>query len=307
MKLSIVGLRTTGTLVGLALKAATSEIPVMGHDPDPERVKRASRLGAIDKSHWNLLTACDGADLILLDLSLDQMEPTLAALNDELGEKTVLLDTCPIKRPVVEIAQRVLSAPSRFVGGHLVTRTSGGNGEAFDVAAVKKAAFYLVALPDTAPDALDMAANLALAIGAKPQFVDAAEHDGLVAATSQLVLLSALVLADTLTDQHGERDRQGAVGAEYAALALVLSQTQMTPLELLSNRDNLVRWFDALSARWATWRRALVDDDKALGDKVERVTAVCDEWLQGEATEPEAEPTLGWREMLLGRRSPRER
>ena len=70
MNLTLVGLGMVGASVGLALKAATSEIPIMGHDPEPRLVQRAKKLGAIDKSHWNLLAACEQADIILLDLSI---------------------------------------------------------------------------------------------------------------------------------------------------------------------------------------------------------------------------------------------
>jgi len=308
VNLTIVGLRTTGTLIGLALKAATSEIPIVGHDPDPVRTRRASRLGAIDKSHWNLISACSKADMILLDLPLDELETTLAALDKELGENVVLIDTCPVKRPVMEIAERTLNHHTQFVGGHLVARAPQMGESELSPDMTKGAAFYLVALPDTSPQALDMTTNLAVAIGAKPQFVDAVEHDGLVAATSQLVLLSALALADTLTDSHGERDRQQGVGSEYAALGSILNNTQVSSSELLANRDNLIRWFDALAEHWSTWRETLtIEAGGKLADEIERVTEISERWMRSREETPEAEPALSWRDMLLGRRKRQKR
>ncbi|MCD6520819.1 MAG: prephenate dehydrogenase/arogenate dehydrogenase family protein, partial [Anaerolineae bacterium] len=64
MRLAIVGLGLVGTSVGLALKSLTQEIEIIGHDPEPSRLKRAKELGAIDKSHWNLPRSCEGADII---------------------------------------------------------------------------------------------------------------------------------------------------------------------------------------------------------------------------------------------------
>ncbi|MBC7316650.1 MAG: prephenate dehydrogenase/arogenate dehydrogenase family protein, partial [Chloroflexi bacterium] len=54
MNITIVGLGTVGVSLGLALKAIAPDVTITGHDPDPERAKRAQDLGAVDKRHWNL-------------------------------------------------------------------------------------------------------------------------------------------------------------------------------------------------------------------------------------------------------------
>ncbi|MFO7917987.1 MAG: prephenate dehydrogenase/arogenate dehydrogenase family protein [Anaerolineae bacterium] len=118
MNLTVVGLGLVGTSVGLALKGVSDDISIMGHDADADKVERAQELGAIDKSHWNLLSACGEADLILLDMDLEEMETTLEALSGEIGEGVVIVDTFALKRPVLELARRLLSDDVHFVGGH---------------------------------------------------------------------------------------------------------------------------------------------------------------------------------------------
>jgi len=51
VKITIVGLGVLGTSLGLGLKAATTDIPITGHDPDGDLVARAKKVGAIDGSH----------------------------------------------------------------------------------------------------------------------------------------------------------------------------------------------------------------------------------------------------------------
>ncbi|NLG29444.1 MAG: NAD(P)-binding domain-containing protein, partial [Chloroflexi bacterium] len=69
MQITIVGLGLVGTSLALALKAASPETIITGHDPNGDNLKRAKDLKAIDKTHWNLISACDKAEVVLLDLS----------------------------------------------------------------------------------------------------------------------------------------------------------------------------------------------------------------------------------------------
>jgi len=122
VNLTIVGLGVVGTSAGLAIKAATSQIPIMGHDPEASRAQRAKKLGAIDKSHWNLPAACEQADIILLDQPLGEMETTLRALSEGLKDGVLIVDTLPLKRPVMELAARILPPSVQLVGGHILSR-----------------------------------------------------------------------------------------------------------------------------------------------------------------------------------------
>ncbi len=246
MNLAIVGLGVVGTSLGLALKAANPDISIIGHDPDASRVRRAKRLGAIHKSHWNLISTCRHADLILLDLSLSETAKTLRALRDELREGTLIIDTTPIKGPILELAERILPETVQFVGGHIVSpRLSPGQAEpAADL--IEDATFYLVASEEVSARALDLATNFAEAVGARPCFIDATEHDGLVAATLDLPLLGALALMSVIAEPTGWRDRAKCVGAELASVGFaVINRAPATADMILANSDNVLPWLDA--------------------------------------------------------------
>ncbi|NLG51102.1 MAG: prephenate dehydrogenase, partial [Chloroflexi bacterium] len=242
MQLTIVGLGVVGTSLGMALKATDAGIVVMGHDPEAANVKRAKKLGAIDKSHWNLIGACEEADLLVFDLPLAEVEKTLAALQGYLKESTVIIDMAPVKKPVFEAAQRLLPQVP-LIGGHVVSpRLLTADAEP-SAELVNGATFYIVAQEDAKAAALDTATNLALAVGAKPQFIDVQEHDGLVAATLELPLLGALALMRTVAESAGWQDRVKSVGGELATVGTTLLNAPPGMMDMvLSNREDVLRW-----------------------------------------------------------------
>ncbi|MHB0856629.1 MAG: prephenate dehydrogenase [Anaerolineae bacterium] len=255
MKVTIVGLGLVGTSIGLALRVASNEILVTGHDPEAPRVSRAKKLGAIHKSHWNLPTACEEAELVLLDLPLPEIEKTMVALRDELRDGAVLLDTAPLKRPVMAWATEHLPDSVHFIGGHPVLQGLASDTEP-SADLLQGARFYLTAPPGAAPRAVDLAANLVAAAGAEVRFIDATEHDGLMAATQQLPLLMTLALLETMQDKPGWEDRLAAMGGELASLAVSLDRSGAAA-EIDANADHLAYWLEAYLSRLATLRDVL--------------------------------------------------
>jgi prephenate dehydrogenase len=297
-KLTIVGLDVVGTSLGMALKVATAAIPITGHDPDAERVARAKRLKAIDRSHWNLLAACEQADIILFDLPLAELEKTLTALRDDLPPNVVLLDTLPLKRPVMELARRVLPPGAAFLGGHVqgAWQRATPGGEPEPAAEALRGVTVCLVVPEEAPAwALDKISNLVEAVGAKPCFTDAAEHDGLLAADAQLAAVAAVALAQTLASSPGPHE--GATPAAVVSLA-TLAALGATPELLAANADNLRHWLAAYQEALRALDTALAAQDRdALRRALEEATRA--------TAPPAAAQTLPgassmWRDMFVG-------
>jgi prephenate dehydrogenase len=302
MNLTVVGLGLVGTSVGLALKAVSDEISITGHDPDTDRVKRAKELGAVDKSHWNLLAACEEADLILLDVTLEEMETTLEALGGEVKDETVIMDTFVLKRPVLDLAERLLPDGTRFVGGHVVSPKIGA-GEAASATLLQDATFFLVLPKGVNSEAADMASNLVEAVGAVPRYIDAAEHDGLLAATLQLPLLSALSMGNVLHEEPGVEERQQAMGGALAGMLSLLPSSRALSVDaFLQNRENIVRWLDLYTGRLDAMRRLLANEEiEGLGEEIAKGREVSEEWMGDASSGEENEVTReGWRGLFFG-------
>ena len=99
MQITLIGLDALGLSLGLALKAVAPEIQIVCHDRERARIKAATQAGAADKGHWNLLTACDGSDLVIVNEPLGQLETELTALARELAEDVVVLGADGLTTP----------------------------------------------------------------------------------------------------------------------------------------------------------------------------------------------------------------
>ena len=302
MNVTIVGLGLVGTSLGLALKGAAPDVAITGHDPDQARVKRARKLGAIDKSHWNLISACESADLVLLDVSLEELEKTLPALRGELKEAAVVIETTAVKRRVLDVARCLGPASSRFIGARVASPYLVAQAEP-SAELLKGATFHLVS-SSASPEALAIASNLAEAVGARPHFISAAEHDGLVAGMCQLPVLGALGMVRSLSKEPGHRDRAGFAGGEFATVSSLLAGTLAASAgTLLANADNLLHWVDVYVRELGELRKLLANaDHQTLSEELAKAIATCHEWLADEAPHPVSveEKAGGWRSLLLG-------
>ncbi len=301
MNVSIVGLGTVGTSLGLALKAIAPDILITGHDPDPDRAKRAQDLGAVDKRHWNLPAACEGADLVLLDLPLGEMEKTLRALGEALSEGAVVLDTYPLKGVVMEMAARLLPPHVSFIGGNLISPKV-GEGAAPSAAVVRGAIFFLVPAPKASPEALERVSDFVEAVGARPHYIEAAEHDSLIAAMVQAPALCAFALLRAVEEAAGARERRYACGPAFAALAQMLATSALEGEALRANGERLGYWLDEILAELGRVRAAL-GEAPDLAQEIERARQTAQDWLKGpeeEGAPPPEGGSLGWRQMFLG-------
>jgi len=121
--ITIIGLGKLGSSIGLALKTPELDFEVIGHDKDGEVSKRARTMGAVDRTSWNLLAACEQADIVVLAIPFDQVRETLKAIGPELRPGCVVLDTSPLKQPVMAWAAEYLGEGIHFVGATLLGAT----------------------------------------------------------------------------------------------------------------------------------------------------------------------------------------
>lgn len=261
-KTTIVGLGQVGSSIGLALKQTGAKIQIVGHDKDSAAAKRAFKSGCVDHTEWNLINACDGADMILLCIPLVDITSTLAAISQDLKEDCVVTDTARLKVPVLNWARQLLPNTAHFVGGHpIIEKTTRQPAEpSADLFA--EAVYCLIPGTDAPPEAIRAVSDLAEAVGARPYYLDAEEHDGLIAATEQLPLLLALALQSMGTTSPSRRELIQLSGVDFASIIELLAGDPQKLAELCSlNASNVVRWLDVLLPQLSRIRDFLADQD----------------------------------------------
>ncbi len=262
-RVTIIGLGLIGGSIGLALRQTQATSAVIGHDLDREVNALAKKMGAVDRIEWNLPAACEKADLVILATPIGGVEETLRVIGPVLRPGCVVLDTTTVKRPVLTWAEKYLPEGVHFVGGDpILGTTSDGRGglEAARADLFQGGVFCVVPAPGSHESAIRLISELVQILGAKPLFLDAAEHDGLIAAVDHLPALLALALTEMVVGQPVWRELRKMAGPAFEAGSSLVSADIMGYSGACSaNQDNILRWLDALTDALNSIRRTLAE------------------------------------------------
>jgi prephenate dehydrogenase len=316
---TIVGLGLIGASIGLALREAGAASMLVGHDKDSAAAHRAQKAGAVDRTDWNLISACERADLIILAIPLDGLRDTLQAIGPHVRPNQVVVDTAALKKPVLDWADELLPADGQFVGLNPVLRgvPAGEGGTASARADLFRDSLVCV-LPSlrASAEAVQLALGLIAVLGAKPLFYDAVEHDSLMAATDQLPALLALALLETTVHRATWRELRKLAGPRFdAGTQLAQGDPSALAEACVANRESLLRWVDEFSESLDVLRATLADGQpELLAGRFEQAAQERAGWLrQREAGEweeglrSELPPKQSVLQPLLGGLMPRKR
>lgn len=304
-QITIVGLGAIGASMGLAIKEKASDVRVVGHDKDLGIANLAKRKGAVDKAEWNLISACEDADLVILAIPSAEIPDTLQALADQLRQGCVLTDTADVKVPVMNWAREILPDAVEFVGGDpmVFPEERGLEGARADLFA---GAWYCLTPSEEAGErAVKLVADMVELLGARGYFVDPVEHDGLMAGAAHLPVVSGIGLANTLNEEIQRKEMKWLRKAALRSVPAPAYEEASSYASLcLSNRENILRWLDSYIGRLDDFRQALSKEDgEQLAEILERTLEARESW---EEESPEFENPMDmvdrspWRLFLGG-------
>ena len=295
-RITIVGLGLIGGSIGLALRQTGNDYEVVGHDREHTVASKARKRGAVSKAEWNLISACEEADLIVIATPVMAIKETLTAIAPYLKPGCLITDTASIKGPVVAWAKEILPDTVNFVGGDPVisqglSQETGATGspptgiEGARADLFQGGLYCLTPSPEAAPQAVELATDLVHLLGARPFFLDAAEHDGLVAGVDHLpFVLSAALLGTTVSSPAWREMRKLAGDAFESATHFSSGDAAIYRDACLTNGENIVRWIDACLARLEELREIIAAQEaEKLEETFEEAMSARDKWLRDKA------------------------
>jgi prephenate dehydrogenase len=146
-------------------------------------------------------------------------------------------------------------------------------------------------------------------MGGRPYYLDAAEHDGLIAGVEHLPLALALALTNGTMQEVGWNEMRKLAGGSYERIsALIGEDPDALSSLLLSNRRNLARWLDAYMAVLEEVRDLIANGEpEPLVQSIDRALTARNQWLQDRGNRfaegrPAAEVERGsfMRQLLIG-------
>lgn len=272
IKIAIIGLNQIGTSIGLCMAQIKDQATRVGHDKDPGVAKLAEKSGAVDKVSFTLPGAVRDADLIVLALPIDDIRMTLEAISQDLKPGAVVIDTSPVKQPVIQWAQELFPGNDRYFisvllslnPAYLLESGAGVNQARADL--FQNSLMLITSPPGIDESALALATNLARILGATPLFTDMYELDGLLASTRMLPEIIATSLVNSTVNQPGWTEARKAAGKAYAQVtepAMNLEEDKELGQALLLNSENIVRVIDQFLLELQEFRDAIAEQDAA--------------------------------------------
>lgn len=254
IQVTIIGLGQIGTSAGMALRKYKPEILRVGHDKLREAVSYAQNNDAVDKTALTLSGAVKDADIVLLALPLQEILPIVEHIAQDLKEGALVLDTAPLKSPLIQGIEELLPENVNYVSITPVIKAEyldeikhgyeTAHEDLFD-----KSVMGLIVSQTADEKAVNMAANFIHLLGASPYFIDAVEMDGLMSTIHLMPQLLAAVMLEISQEAPGWREARKFASKHFSQMTNSFGRDDMNGelaawMEL--NPENTIRLIDDL-------------------------------------------------------------
>ena len=266
-QIAILGTGLIGTSIGLALKANDRVVglEIIGYDRDKQNLRRAKKIGAVDRTEKNIGKAVRDASVVILAAPILANHRMLEEIASHVSPGTVLTDTGSTKTATIKVAREHLPQGVSFVGGHpMAGKTEVGPDNAS--AELFQDARWVVSAPPWASEvSVKAVLGLAEAVGAVPMIMDADEHDAYLAAVSHLPMLSAqalfrLVRRSEAWPELGEL----AAGGFKSSTRLAATDPSMAYDILTTNKEQTLHWLNRYIEELQEMRGQLQEVDQEI-------------------------------------------
>ena len=309
-KIAIIGLGLIGGSIGMALRQTnTPNLEIVGHDIEPRTNRAAVKRGAVDRTALRLSEAVEEANMVILAAPVLGIRETLEVIADMLSPGCVVTDTGSTKEAIMTWAEEYLPDEVSFVGGHPMAGREASGIDAADPDLFRGGRYVVIPGRKASDEAVKAVLNLVTALGARPFFLDAFEHDSYAAAVSHMpmILSSALVTGTAKSASWREISKLASTG--FRDVTRLASGDPVMSLDIcLTNRDGLLYWIDETVKELLVYRKQISaatqkegteEATDQLAETFARAWQTREKWLSlyesGRDEEPEGErlPTSG--------------
>ncbi len=251
---TVIGLGLMGGSLALALKGKCRAI--WGVDLDPATCDLAITRKVVDRVESDPEKALPGTDLLVLAAPVPAILEVLDCLPDLMPDACLVIDLGSSKARIVEAMRRL---PERFqpLGGHPICGREQLSLEHADGSLFRDAPFVLAPVREPDSRARQAAGQMLAAIGAREVWMEATDHDRILAFTSHLPFLLSSALALTVP-----ADARQLVGPGFrSAGRLAGTPASMMSGVLETNRENVLSAIRALREELDRFEKCLVSGD----------------------------------------------
>jgi prephenate dehydrogenase len=275
-RIAIIGLGLMGGSLAMALRGKCSAI--YAADPDARVVSLARKQELADLITQDPAEILPRANLVILAAPIKAIIQQIQSMPDLHPGEAVIIDIGSTKLDIIEAMERL---PERFdpLGGHPMCGKEKLGFENADSSLYDGATFAFTPCEQTSENAIQLANQLANAVGAGVLLLDAATHDRWVGATSHFphLLSAALMLATPL-------EASPLIGPGFHSMTRLAATPPTLTMDILTtNRENILDSLDRFSEQLNHFRSLLnTHDDRDLQIALELSTKRRSHFIGGE-------------------------
>jgi prephenate dehydrogenase len=279
---TIIGLGLIGGSIGLALRQGKkSRWEIVGYSRRQETVANALALGAIERGETNLKDAVRTAEFVIIATPALTVKEIFSKIAPHLPSGCIVTDTASTKVQIMKWAKEMLRPTVSFVGGHPMAGRETYGIQAAEADLFRGCTYCLTPSEKASRKSVDTVVGLVKKLGATPLFIDAQEHDDLVAGISHLPMLLSAALV-SLTAQNPSWPRMSKLAASgYRDLTRLASgNPEVSSHICLSNQETIIGWIDKFSQELERYRHLVAKGDQRLEQALSEASKARQEWLK---------------------------
>jgi prephenate dehydrogenase len=278
---TIIGLGLIGGSIGLALRRKRKpRWEIVGYSRRQDTLAKALSLGAIEQGETNLEDAVRQADLVIIATPVLTVKEIFSQIVPFLRSNCIVTDVGSTKVQIMRWAREILPSRVDFIGGHPMAGRETYGVEAAKVELFRRCTYCLTPSDKASPKSVDTMVNVVRELGARPFFIDAQEHDNLVAGISHLpMLLSAALVSSTTKSTSWSKMSKLAASGYHDLTRLASGNPEVNAHICLSNQEAIVNWIDKFSQELERYRRLVAEGDKRLERALIEANEARQKWL----------------------------
>ena len=282
MLVAIIGLGLIGGSIGLALRQGRkSKWEVVGYNRRRETVANALSLGAVERGETNLKDAVEQAELVIIATPVLTVKKIFSRIAPHLPSGCIVTDTGSTKVQVMKWAAEMLPPTANFIGGHPMAGRETYGIQAAEAELFQRCTYCLTPSEKASPESIDTVVGMTKKLGAIPFFIDAQEHDNLVAGISHLpMLLSAALVSLTTRNPSWSKMSRLAASGYHDLTRLASGNPEVNSHICLSNQKAIIDWIDKFGQELERYRQLVAEGDGRLEQALTEVNKARQEWLK---------------------------
>ena len=199
-RVALIGVGLIGSSLARALRRDSPGTSIVACARRSETLATVRRLELADDTTDDPAAAAAGADLVVIATPLSAYAEIGRRIAPALQPGAILTDVGSVKQAVIRDLQPHLPSGVHFVPGHPVAGTEHSGPESGFAELFRGRWCILIALPETAPEAVAGVGRMWERFGMRVVTMSADHHDRVLAVTSHLPHLIAYTIVGTATD-----------------------------------------------------------------------------------------------------------